>query len=97
MPWLGTAPAYPPSGTAATTNPFGGVTPSVIALAYTNNGAGTKGTLLFDIDDATDALYIQQPPAAGTLINVGNQLGISPGQIGFDIRTEPQRHATRRF
>ena len=31
-------------------------------------------------------VYIQQPPGAGTLVNVGNQLGISPGQIGLDIR-----------
>jgi Domain of unknown function (DUF4394) len=81
-------PAFPPPVAPATTNPLGGVTPSVIGVAYTNNRAGTKGTLLFDIDDATDALYIQQPPGAGTLTNVGNQLGISPGQIGFDIRTE---------
>ena len=84
---VGTTPAYPPPVPPATTNPLGGVTPSVIALAYSNNRAGTRGTLLFDIDDTTDALYIQQPPAAGTLVNVGNQLGISPGQIGFDIRT----------
>ena len=80
---VGMAPAYP--APPVPPNPFGGVTPSVIAVAYTN-GAGAKGTLLFDIDDATDALYIQQPPAAGTLVNVANQLGISPGQIGFDIR-----------
>ena len=78
---VGTAPTYQ----ATPPNPFGGVTPSVIAVAYTN-GAGAKGTLLFDIDDATDALYIQQPPGAGTLVNVGSQLGISPGQIGLDIR-----------
>ena len=78
---VGTAPAYQ----ATPANPFGGMTPSVIAVAYTN-GAGAKGTLLFDIDDATDAFYIQQPPGAGTLVNVGNQLGISPGQIGLDIR-----------
>ena len=80
-------PAYPAPVPPATTNPLGGVTPSVIAVAYSNNRAGTKGTLLFDIDDTTSALYIQQPPAAGTLTNVGNQLGINPGQIGFDIRT----------
>ena len=36
-----------------------------------------------------DAVYIQQPPGAGTLVNVGNQLGISPGQIGLDIRLMP--------
>lgn len=78
---IGTPLAYQ----AAPPNPFGGVTPSIIAVAYTN-GAGAKGTLLFDIDDATDAFYIQQPPGAGTLVNVGNQLGISPGQIGLGIR-----------
>jgi hypothetical protein len=84
---VGTAPAYP--APPAPPNPFGGVTPSVTALAYTN-GAGAAGTLLFDIDDATDALYVQQPPAAGTLVNVGGQLGIGLGTIGFDIRPMEQ-------
>jgi hypothetical protein len=82
---VGTAPAFPPPPAV---NPFGGVTPAVIAAAYTNSVAGAKGTLLFDIDDATDALYIQQPPAVGTLTNIGSQLGISPSQIGFDIQTD---------
>jgi hypothetical protein len=69
-------------------NPFGGVTPSVIAAAYSNSVAGAKATLLFDVDDATDALYLQIPPAAGALNPVGAQLGISPGQsFGFDIAT----------
>lgn len=69
-------------------NPFGGVTPSVIGAAYTNNMAGAKATLLFDVDDATDALYLQIPPAAGALNPVGAQLGISPGRsFGFDIGT----------
>ena len=84
---VSTAPAYP--APPAPPNPFGGVTPSVIALAYTN-GPGAAGTLLFDIDDATDALYLQQPPAAGTLVNVGGQLGIGLGEIGFDIRPTEQ-------
>ena len=83
---VGTAPIYPPPPAV---NPFGGVTPSVIAAAYTNNRAGATGTFLFDIDDTTDAIYIQQPPGAGaTLLNVGGQLGISPGQVGFDILTD---------
>lgn len=70
-------------------NPFGGTTPSVIAAAYTNNVAGAKATLLFDIDDATDALYLQIPPNMGVLNPVGAQLGISPGQsFGFDIGTD---------
>jgi Domain of unknown function (DUF4394) len=69
-------------------NPFGGTTPSVIGGAYSNNVAGARATLLWDIDDATDALYLQLPPANGTLTAVGNQLGIQPGQIGFDIQTK---------
>jgi hypothetical protein len=72
----------------AVPNPFGGVTPSVIAGAYSNNVAGVKATQLWDIDNATDALYLQVPPALGTLFAVGNQLGISPGTIGFDIQTK---------
>jgi Domain of unknown function (DUF4394) len=71
----------------AAPNPFGGTTPSVIGGAYSNSVAGAKATLLWDIDDATDALYLQIPPANGTLNPVGNQLGIQPDQIGFDIQT----------
>jgi hypothetical protein len=83
----GTAPAYPASPPAPP-NPFGGVTPSVIAAAYTNNAPGAEGTLLFDIDGATAAIYLQQPAAAGTLTKVGAQLGVTPGVIGFDIPTQ---------
>lgn len=77
------APPAPP-------NPFGGTTPSVIAAAYSNNMAGVKATALWDIDDSTDALYLQLPPNSGTLNPLGNQLGISPGRsLGFDIETLP--------
>ena len=69
-------------------NPFGGVKPSVIAAAYTNSRAGATGTFLFDIEDTTDAIYLQFPPGAGTLTNVGAQLGISPGNVAFDIATD---------
>lgn len=69
-------------------NPFGGVKPAVIAAAYTNSRAGVKGTFLFDIEDTTDALYLQFPPGAGTLTNVGAQLGITPGNVAFDIATD---------
>jgi hypothetical protein len=69
-------------------NPFGGVKPSVIAAAYTNSRAGAKGTFLFDIEDTTDGIYLQFPPGAGTLTNVGAQLGISPGNVAFDIATD---------
>ena len=78
----GTNLAFPPPPAV---NPFGGVTPAIVAAAYTNSKAGAQGTLLFDIDDGTNALYIQQPPAAGTLGNVGSQLGIPVSNVGFDI------------
>jgi hypothetical protein len=66
--------------------------PQVIAAAYSNSAPGTapatKGTLLFDIDDLSDALFAQVPANAGTLNAVGARLGISPGQVGFDIATD---------
>ena len=41
-----------------------------------------------DIDDATDALYLQIPPNMGVLNPVGTQLGISPGRsFALDIGT----------
>lgn len=67
-------------------NPFGGVTPRVVAAAYSNNVNGAKGTLLFDIDQATQALYVQVPPNNGTLNTLG-LLGINVGSLGFDIET----------
>jgi hypothetical protein len=73
-------------------DPFGGTTPSVVAAAYSNSVAGTKTTLLFDIDSGTDALYLQLPPNNGTLNAVG-RLGSEVGQIGFDIeRTNAGRN-----
>jgi hypothetical protein len=70
-------------------NPFGGTTPSVIAAAYSNAVAGATGTLLWDIEDTTNALYVQVPPNMGVLNPVAGQLGISPTDIGFDIETLP--------
>jgi hypothetical protein len=76
-------------------NPFGlapPTVPQVIAAAYTNSAVGTapgvKGTILFDVDDLSDAIFAQVPANAGTLNAVGGQIGISPGQIGFDIATD---------
>lgn len=58
----------------------------VTAAAYTNNFAGATTTTLYDIDTATDSLYIQNPPNNGTLVLVGT-LGV--GDVtsvnGFDI------------
>jgi hypothetical protein len=60
-------------------------TPSVNAAAYTNSVAGATTTTLFVIDSATDMLYTQNPPNAGTLVPVG-ALGINvDADSGFDI------------
>jgi Domain of unknown function (DUF4394) len=72
--------------------------PQVIAAAYTNSRAGTvpmtKGTILFDIDDRADAIFAQVPANGGTLNAVGDQLGISPGSIGFDIASDKRGRNT---
>jgi hypothetical protein len=60
-------------------------TPSVSAAAYTNNFAGATTTVLYDIDTATDTLFIQNPPNNGTLVSVG-ALGVDANGVnGFDI------------
>jgi hypothetical protein len=57
----------------------------VTAAAYANNVAGTTTTTLYDIDTATDTLYIQNPPNNGTLVSVG-ALGVDASDVnGFDI------------
>lgn len=62
-----------------------GRTPNVAASAYTNSVAGAQTTTLYDIDTATGALVIQNPPNNGTLTTVGS-LGVSStGFVGFDI------------
>jgi Domain of unknown function (DUF4394)/FG-GAP-like repeat len=72
------------AGTDTNLNPG---TPSVSAAAYTNNFAGATTTVLYDIDTATDSLFIQNPPNAGTLVSVG-ALGVdATGVNGFDIAT----------
>ena len=59
--------------------------PNVTAVAYSNNFSGAASTTLYDIDTASDALTIQNPPNNGTLATVGG-LGINAGPAtGFDI------------
>ena len=76
-------------------NPADGVTtndgalnpgdPEVSAAAYQNNFAGTTTTTLYVLDNATDKLLIQNPPNAGTLVQVGS-LGVDiTASNGFDI------------
>ncbi|MFD2519954.1 DUF4394 domain-containing protein [Emticicia soli] len=60
-------------------------TPSVTASAYTNNYAGATTTVLYNIDSMTDKLNKQDPPNAGTQVEVGN-LGVNTEAAnGFDI------------
>lgn len=60
-------------------------TVGITGAAYTNNFAGATSTVLFDIDSTTDRLYRQDPPNAGTLVDVG-ALGINvEASNGFDI------------
>lgn len=70
------------TGTDTNLNPG---TPSVTATAYSNDFVGTTATTQYDIDTATDRLFIQNPPNAGTLTLVGS-LGVdATGVNGFDI------------
>ncbi|GAB4022212.1 DUF4394 domain-containing protein [Spirosoma koreense] len=73
-------------GIAAVDGAINGVPGAMIAeVAYTNNRAGATSTTLYDIDPATDRLYIQNPPNNGTLTDVG-PLGLDiTGAAGFDI------------
>ena len=77
----------PETGTvAATDGAINGIAGAMISeVAYTNNQAGAATTTLYDIDPATDRLYIQNPPNNGTLTDVG-PLGLDiTGAAGFDI------------
>ncbi len=77
----------PETGTvAAVDGPINGASSAMISeVAYTNNRAGVTTTTLYDIDPATDRLYIQNPPNNGTLTDVG-PLGLDiTGSAGFDI------------
>lgn len=76
----------PETGTvAATDGAINGAAAMISEVAYTNSQAGVTTTTLYDIDPATDRLYIQNPPNNGTLTDVG-PLGLDiTGAAGFDI------------
>jgi hypothetical protein len=62
----------------------GGVTPSVVSVAYGNNVRGATSTTLYGIDDKNDALYTIVP-ASGAATSVG-KLGVSTLSVSaFDI------------
>jgi len=62
--------------------------PKVVGAAYTNssfNATKPTATTLYVVDAATDKLYTQMPPNAGTLV-MGKSLGSDVyGAVGFDI------------
>jgi hypothetical protein len=77
----------PETGAVAATDGVlnGAAGATITGAAYSNNTNGVSTTVLYDLDPATDRLYRQDPPNAGTLVSVGNlNLDIS-GDGGFDI------------
>jgi len=75
------------AGRVFTDAPLNGIgTPTIVGSAYTNNDRNAAtGTTLYNIDAATDALYVQSPPNNGTLSMVG-ALGVDTiGTVGFDV------------
>ncbi|AMR34549.1 hypothetical protein A0256_13830 [Mucilaginibacter sp. PAMC 26640] len=61
------------------------LTSPISGAAYTNNFAGATATVLYDIDAVNGRLVEQDPPNAGTLVDVG-ALGVMPSAAnGFDI------------
>ena len=73
---------------AATDGTINPAVATITAVAYTNSFAGASTTTLYDIDVASDKLFIQNPPNNGTLTAVGS-LGVQAlGEAGFDIVEE---------
>jgi hypothetical protein len=72
-------------GVAGTDGVINGATTTIGASAYTNSFSGTASTQLYNIDAATDQLYLQTPPNNGTQVLVG-PLGLDITEVGgFDI------------
>lgn len=70
-----------------------GGTPSIVASAYTNSFVGTTSTQLFNLDNQTDSLYLQNPPNGGTQVLVG-ALGVSFDEdTQFEITPDGQAFA----
>jgi hypothetical protein len=83
------------TGAVTLQTPLNPGNPNIVSVAYTNNDTDPNtGTTLYDIDSNTDSLYIQNPPASGTLTLVG-ALGINTGDfVGFDISRAGVAYAT---
>jgi len=76
----------------ASTDRNAGVTPRVVAGAYTNSFIGATTTTLYDIDLATGSLVIQNPPNDGVLNTVArlnipfNSKTVADIDIAYDDR-----------
>ncbi|GAB3325260.1 hypothetical protein GCM10027299_23130 [Larkinella ripae] len=66
----------------------GGSSPMISAVAYTNSRGVPTSTTLYDVDPASDKLYIQNPPNIGTLVEVGKLGKDISGSAGFDISSD---------
>jgi hypothetical protein len=75
----------PDTGAAILQTPLNPGNPNIVGIAYNNNFAGATTTTLYDIDSNTDSLYIQSPPASGTLILIGSLGADTTNYTGFDI------------
>jgi hypothetical protein len=62
-----------------------GVPPLVAGGAYGNSFAGTRSTVLYDLDAASSVLAQQVPPNDGTLVNVGALAVPFSGAASMDI------------
>lgn len=72
----------------AETDASKGKMPKVTAASYTNSVAGTKETVLYDIDASTGTLLKQAPPNDGIVSGIG-KLGVAlDGPLAFDIWTD---------
>ena len=73
------------NGFVTTDDPLNPTGSAVAGAAYGNSFAGAASTTLYDVDVATDTLYIQTPADNGTLTS-GQPLGVAAiGVGGFDI------------
>jgi len=72
-----------------------GVT-GVAATAYTNNQPNNNVTTQYTLDDASNALYIQNPPNTGAQ-TLGQSISLSGSLLDFTAKRDNDRHAGRRF
>lgn len=64
-------------------------TATIGAVAYTNSYIGAETTTLYDVDEALDALVLQNPPNNGTLNTVGPlSVNVSDIDIYFDSTSQ---------